>query len=233
MSETKKLLVIGGMDKNIPTWITRLFEITHVEQQLHFKRIIAPADKPDLVIVLKSWISHKQCADARDYAQEHGIPFILASGGWSSVVQKAAESGLDWFVHTIDKSLETLSEEQAKETDEVITRAWESAYNREYEKSCALEKRLKKDRERLEKALIRVESAESREHAANRVILEVRAAAKAHQDASDQTRSEIRRVVDELRKKIDALLADHELSAQKHLIDIAELRKKLGKLSEI
>jgi len=233
MSEMKRILVVGGMDKNIPTWIQKSFDIEHYEQQAHFKREIAPSDKPDVVIVLKSWISHKQCADAREFASSNGIPFIVSDGGWSMAVQRAVESGLDWFAHAVDKSLKTLDEEQAKEADGLVERAWEGAYKREYERAHALEKRLKKDRKHHEDTIIKLESLERRENAATRVIAEVREAARKHQETSDQTRAEIRRVADELRKKIDLLLSEHETSAQKHVTDIAELRKKLGRLSEI
>lgn len=233
MSEMKRILVVGGMDKNIPTWIQKSFDIEHYEQQAHFKREIAPKDRPDVVIVLKSWISHKQCADAREFASLNKIPFIVSDGGWSMAIQRAVESGLDWFAHTVDKSLKTLTDEQTKEADELVERAWEGAYKREYERAHALEKRLKKDRARLEEALVKIEASERKESAAARVITEVREAARKHQETSDQTRAEIRRVADELRKKIDLLLSEHESSAQKHVTEIGELRKKLGRLAEL
>jgi hypothetical protein len=233
MADAKRILVVGGLNKNIPTWIQKTFEVEHVEQQSHFKRVIAPKDRPDLVIALKSWISHKQCADAREFAESSSIPFIMTDGGWSQAIQRAIESGLDWFTRDLDNSLSKFKEDEAKEVDTTLDRAWEDAYKREYERSHALEKRLKKDRMRLEEALAKLESAERRESAAARVIAEVRDAAKKHQEISEQTRAEIRRVASELRQKIDTLLSDHETSARKHVTDIEELRKKLGRLSEI
>lgn len=81
--QKKKVLVIGGIDKNIPPWIITAFDVEHIEQQDHFKRLIAPKNKPDVVIALKSWLSHKQCNDAREFAVTNEIPFIISDGGWS------------------------------------------------------------------------------------------------------------------------------------------------------
>lgn len=229
----KRILVVGGLDKNIPTWIQKSFEIEHYEQQPHFKREIAPKDRPDLVVILKSWISHKQCADAREFASANNVPCIVADGGWSMAVQRALESGLDWFAHDIDKSLNDLTEEQAKEADDIIERAWEGAYKREYERAHALEKRLKKVTDRLEESLGKLASSERRQNAAARVIAEVREAARQHREATDQTRAEIKRVAEDLRKKIDSVLSEHESAAQRHVSEIVELRKKLGRLEGV
>jgi len=217
---TKRILVVGGIDKNVPAWIHRAFEVEHYEQQAHFKRIIAPKDRPDAVIALKSWISHKQCQDARDFAVENGVPFIMSDGGWSMAVQRALESGLDWFAHAVDKSIKDLSEKDAQEADEVVERAWEGAYKREYEKTKALEKRLRKDREVVERT----------QAAAKRVIAEVREAARIRQEAAERTQTEIKRLAAEARARQGELLAiiekllDNEATLQLAPELVSELR---------
>lgn len=226
MSEMKRILVVGGIDKNIPSWIQKSFEIEHYEQQPHFKRTIAPKDRPDLVIALKSWISHKQCSDARTFASENGIPFIVSDGGWSMAIQRAIENGITWFAQTVDKSLKTLSEQESKEVDVIVERAWEGAYKREYEKVQALEKRMRKDRTRLEEALAKLESAERRDAAAARVIAEVREAARKHKESEERIQAEIKKLMN----YVDSILADHEKSVSDYSVLISELRKRFQKV---
>lgn len=199
----RKILVVGGISKNIPGWILKAFEVEHCEQQAHFKRIIAPKDKPDVVIMLKSWVSHKQGNDARAFAVENNIPFIVSDGGWSMAVQRAVESGLTWFAHDIDRTLSSLTEKDAEEADTVLERAWEGAYRREYERAKALERRLKKDRIKLEEALSKLESSEKREDAAARVITEVREAAKTKQLRYALIKRRQDEVLDIIQKLID------------------------------
>jgi len=139
----KKILIVGGISKNIPEWISKSFEITHIPQQHNFKRPIS-GPVPDLVVLLKSWVSHKQCADARQFAIDNGIPFIISDGGISMALSRAAEQGITWFIKDVEK--ETITEEVVEQLDS----AWESAYNREYEKNIHLEKRLKAVREQTE-----------------------------------------------------------------------------------
>jgi hypothetical protein len=233
VQDKKNILIVGGVtSKHNPPWLNT-FNVEFYPQEEHFKRIVAPKNKPHLIICLKSWISHKQCRDFRNYADENSIEFIISDGGLSMAIQRAAEKGLTWFVRDIDKAIKNMPEDQVKNIDETIERAWHQAYNRERDKALALEKRLKKDRSRLEDALAKLEASERRESAATRVIAEVREATKVHQQTSEQTRAEIRRVASELREKIDKLLSEHENSAKTHVEEIAELRKKLSRLSEI
>lgn len=226
MSEMKRILVVGGIDKNIPNWIQKSFEVEHYEQQPHFKRTIAPKDRPDLVIALKSWISHKQCSDAREFASENGIPFIVSDGGWSMAIQRAIENGITWFAQTVDKSLKSLSEAESKEVDDLVERAWEGAYKREYEKVQALEKRMRKDRARLEEVLLKLASAERRDEAAARVIAEVREAARKHKESEERIQTEIKKLMN----YVDSLLADHQKSVSDYSVLISELRKRFQKV---
>lgn len=223
---TKRILVVGGIDKNVPTWIHRAFEVEHYEQQAHFKRAIAPRDRPDAVIVLKSWISHKQCQDAREYAEQNGIPVIISDGGWAMAVQRALESGLEWFAHAVDKTIGDLSETDAKTADEIVERAWEGAYKREYEKTKALEKRLRKGRDVVERT----------QSAAKRVIAEVREAARKRQEAADRTQAEIKRLAAEARARqaeivdITTKLLESEATLQLNPELVSELRARLKAL---
>lgn len=203
-SNKKTILVVGGLYKNIPTWVRAAFNIDHYEQETHFKKTIS--SKPDLVVIIKSWISHKQFNDAREFADNNNVPLIVADNGWASAVQKAVENGLDWFAHAIDNTLNSLSEKDAKLTDELLNRAWEGAYRREYERSNALEKRLRKDREKLEEALAKVNAAERRENAAERVIAEVREAARQHKESKEDVKVEIQKVM----RIIDSFLMEQE-----------------------
>lgn len=230
METKKRVLVIGGMDKNIPTWIHKTFEVEHYEQETHFKRAIAPKERPDVVIVLKSWISHKQCADAKDYATKNNIPFIMADGGWAMAVQRAVEAGLDWFAHDIDKSLGKMAEPVKKEADEVVERAWEGAYKREFERSKAFEKRHIKDREKLEKAEASLAAAEKREDAAERVIAKIREAAQERKQDNERTKAEVQKIAREVTAKIDSFLKHHETVLESQLKEVTELRKTLKRL---
>lgn len=230
MDSKKRILVVGGMDKNIPNWIHKVFEVEHYEQEAHFKRVIAPKERPDVVIALKSWISHKQCADARDYAIKNEIPFVMADGGWSTAIQRAVEGGLDWFAHDIDRSLGKMSEPVKKEADELIERAWEGAYRRELERAEALEKRHRKDRQKLESALARLDAAEKRESAAARVIAEVREAARQRKEDTEKAKAEIQKISNEISAKLDAFLGHHEGVLSKQLKEVSTLRATLKQL---
>lgn len=229
MADKRKILVVGGISKNIPKWINDAFEVDHYESETHFKRQFV--SKADVIVILQGFVSHKQSSDAKKYAKENDIPLIVADKGWASALAQAADRGMLWLIDDIGKEVKDAPLED--KLDVMLNDAWRLAYKREYEKSRALERRLRKDRERLEESLAKLNASESRENTAARVITEVREAARKHREDSEQTRSEIRRVANELREKIDKLLSEHEVAAQKHVSEISELRKKLSRLSEI
>lgn len=203
MEEKKKVLVIGGLAKNIPKWISNVFELEHYEQQIHFKRTIAPDERPDVVVALRSWISHKQHKDARDYAVANNIPFISAENGWAQAVQQAMELGLHWFAKTVDKALPELEEPERTELDVILDRAWENAFAREKEKVSALERRLRKDRNRLEQTLKKLSTAEAKEEAAERVLVSIREAAQKQKTKIDSLRLRQNKVLDLIRSVIE------------------------------
>jgi len=222
----RRLLVLGGMSKHIPVWISSAFIIEHYQTEIHFKREIAPNKKPDAVICLKSFISHKQSADARTYAIDNGLPYLVADGGWSSVVQKAAEQGLSWFTDALTSNLKNLSESDSKEVDNIIERAWESAYKRQYDINIALEKRYKKDRLKFEAIQDKLNKSERRTEAAGRVIDEVKEAVKKKEESEKRLRIEI----DKFARSVDSMLVNYETSIKKQLENITALRSEIATL---
>lgn len=222
----RRILVVGGVDKNIPTWIRCAFEIDHFESE--HGRNVAPSSKAavDAVIVLNAWVSHKHYYDARSFAESRKVPCLVSPGGWSKAIRLAAEIGLDWFISAIEQAKDRmLREEDQEELDQVIDNAWREAYEREWAKNQVLEKRLAKDRKMFDKALASKAKARTREEAANRVITEVREAAKRQREHLDKATIEVRETAERVAAE-NAVLAEYLSS---HFDELRDLLDRLGR----
>jgi hypothetical protein len=225
MAETnkRKLFIVGGKDRNVPSWIRAAFDFEQFDQDEGSRgRVPEPSIRPDAVIVMKSWIGHKHYYDARALAERLGVPMIEAAGGWAAALQAAAEQDLDWFLKAIEQTKDNEDVKASGENvEEVVESAWRGAYDREWAAKIALERRYSKDRQRFEAAQEKLSAVAGREAAAQRVITEVREAAKIQREALEKSSEEVRKLSDETRQRserISTALAAHLLGIES-LID--------------
>jgi len=209
MADAKKhkLFVVGGKDRNVPSWIKAAFEVEQFDQDEGSRgRVPEPKATPDVIVVMKSWIGHKHYYDARDLAERLSVPLIEAAGGWSAAVQGAAEQELDWFLSAIEKTKDS-EEVKAEKVDvvEVIDSAWRQAYDREWAARTALERRYGKDRHRFEDAQAKLRTITNREAAAERVIAEVREAARLQREHLDKSKAEVGRLVEDAKERSERI----------------------------
>jgi hypothetical protein len=214
-----KLFIVGGKDRNVPPWIRAAFEVEQFDQDAGSRgRVPEPDAKPDLIVVMKSWIGHKHYYDARELAERLGVPFIEAAGGWSSALQAAAAAEIDWFLKAIEATKDNEEVKASGEiVEEAVDNAWRQAYEAEWTKHTALEKRYAKDRKKFEEAQDRLRTVITREAAAQRVIAEVREAARVQRGLLDKATSEARKLADETRQRserISSALANHLLGIE-------------------
>lgn len=233
MAEVKKhkLFIVGGKDRNVPPWIKAAFDVEQFDQDAGSRgRVPEPSQTPDAVIVMKSWIGHKHYYDARELAARLGVPMVEAAGGWSAAVQAAAEADLDWFLKAIEKSKDSDEvKASAEPVEEVIDNAWRQAYEAEWTKRTALEKRYAKDRKKFEETQAKLGTVAGREAAAQRVIDEVRAAANAHRERLDKATEEVRKVAEENQRRADKIT----LALANHLLNIENLISRASNAEEV
>jgi hypothetical protein len=210
----RRLFVVGGRQgRNVPVWLQKVFDIEIFEGEEDEKQKPKPEKKPDAIIVLSSWISHKHFHDARTLADELDVPFVLSPGGWSAAINSAITHGIDWFVRDIEAAkAEIPAENPTAAVESLVDSAWHEAYNREWAKNQALERRLRKTEEKLERITARQASAQRREDAAERVIAEVREAARLQRERLEKATAETEKTAREMKERqarLAALLADH------------------------
>lgn len=221
MADAKKhkLFVVGGKDRNVPPWVKAAFEIEQFDQDEGSRgRVPEPKTRPEAVVVLKSWIGHKHYFDARDLAERLSVPFIEAAGGWSSAVQEAAEQGLDWFLSAIEQTKDSEEVKAAKvDVSEVLDNAWRQAYESEWAAKAALERRYGKDLKKFEEAQDKLRTITAREAAAERVIAEVREAARLQRENLERSKAEVGHLVEDAKRRSERMstaLASHMLGLQ-------------------
>lgn len=103
---SKKILIIGGNSSYIPTWMRRfsIMQLTQVASDLQQQ---LQSFRPDLILVFVRAeepfrpTKHTQYR-VQNYAkggnyERRIVPRITVNRGWSHVMQRAEELGLDWF----------------------------------------------------------------------------------------------------------------------------------------
>jgi hypothetical protein len=147
--------VVGGKGHNIPVWAAAAFEIELIEGDAQGGvRKIAP-QRADAVVIDIQHVSHNFSTQARDWARSWDAPWFSVHGGWSMAVRRAAEQGIAWFVDAIQAGGQIATEQgdpSAAEAAEVVDNAWRSAADYEREKTKALERRLRKETARADRA---------------------------------------------------------------------------------
>lgn len=222
----RRIMVVGGVDKNIPNWIRSAFELEHFTSERGVSEALSSSTPFDAVIVLNAWVSHRHYYDARSFAESRNIPCLTSPGGWSKAVRLAAEIGLDWFIASIEQAKDrTLNEDDKEEIEHVIDNAWREAYEREWAKNQVLERRLAKDRKACDKARTSKIKAKRREEAADRVIAEVREAAKRQRKHLDEATAEVRRTAEKVAAE-NAVLSD---CLSEHFDELRSLLDRLGR----
>lgn len=95
------ILIIGGDDTYIPDWM-RQFRTAQIHQiDVDLKQQLGDF-KPDLILMFvkadKPFRPTRHTIyKAKTYSNETGIPYITVHKGWSHVMMRANELGLDWF----------------------------------------------------------------------------------------------------------------------------------------
>jgi len=221
-----RLFVIGGVaNRNVPVWLQAVFDIEIFQGDQDEKQKPKPEKTPDAIIVLSSWISHKHFHDARALADELDVPFVLSPGGWSAAINSAITSGIDWFVRDIEAAKDEIPAENPAEANaSTVDNAWHEAYSREWAKNQALERRLRKAEEKLDKLATRQATAQRREDAAERVIAEIREAARLQRERLEKAQAEVERTAGEMQERqarLSGCFAEH-LTSMKTLIEKIE-----------
>lgn len=229
MAETpakkRRIYIVGGKGKNVPPWITAAFDVAQFDQEHTRGREPSASNRPDAIVVLTSWVGHKHFFDGRDLADKLKIPLILSPGGWSAAIKSAADLGAEWFIKDIEaaKHSAEITPEQAADLTDYIDNAWREAYNREWSARTALEKRHESVRKELDEKKLMLSAASTRQEAADRVIREIRAAAKESRDRSG-------RLSAALSSQIEALEALHSHSSERS-IALHQMAQEFGDLS--
>ena len=232
----RRLYIVGGKGKNIPAWLSEAFDYEQFDQDNAKTRTLEPTEAPDAVVCLKSWVGHEHWYGARDLAERLGVPFINSAGGWSGSIKAADDLGVEWFIQGIERAKSSDDVEVAEKAEEFVDNAWRGAYEREYEARQALEKRYGRDRRKFEAAQAELEKLKEQGAAAQRVIVEIRAAAAAQRTAlekinaaSEQRAHEIQerseRVAKALSEHMASLMALFEASDISHEALLAATNK--------
>jgi len=207
-----RVLVVGGDERNVPTWAKGAFEIEHIGGESQKGRL-APKANPEAVVVVVDFVSHNFSGQAHDLGRALSIPVLKARSGWASAVAGAAKNRLDWFVdacQTTGEALEQKNPPQSAKAAAAVDNAWKKTAEYERRKCDAATKRLRDVQTRLDKlehVLARVRSG-----AQERVLAEVRRRASELRERQDNivrpVADEIpllRRALDEVAGRLDSL----------------------------
>lgn len=229
----RRIYIVGGKDKNVPSWLSSAFDYEQFEQDHTRGRTTDPSKKPDAIVVLSSWVGHKHFYDARDLAEKLEIPMLLSPGGWSASLKSAADLGVEWFISDIEaaKHKGVAGSPEVIDIENFIDNAWREAYNREWSAREALERKLGKERVKFERAQEELALLKDRDAAAKRVVTEIRTAAALQRKEMEAHEREIHA----RSSRVARALTTH-LSSLDELFEVAEaadlsLRDATSKLS--
>lgn len=150
---TRRVLVVGGRQNNIPSWARDTFDIEHVDQECGDKPFTVK-HKADCIVVQVNWASHVMSGLAHELGRQWEVPVLKARDGWSSAVAHAARNKVDWFVDAVQlagRRQKKDDPEKAVEVEEIVDNAWKNHAIQEREKAEAAEKRLAKVQAKFEK----------------------------------------------------------------------------------
>lgn len=231
MSNKSRVLVIGGMPKNVPAWAQVAFEIDLLDQNGPKSRIDQSGQPPRAIVVYTSAVSHQHSCQAHDMGARWDIPVLKARDGWSTAVEQAARIGATWFVDAVQMGSQAISGKnppRSEEGLELVDNAWRDLAKQEVAKREALEKRLRKVQGKLDGAMDTITRLRSGAEA--RVVAEIRRRA-----AEVRTeREELRGMVLRLRAALKAwdgsgadLLSALVLAAEAAVASVGDLQSKV------
>lgn len=93
-----KILIAGGMMRNIPYWIIENFEFQLIPQGSGHVTEVDFEIEPDLVICFEKHSSHALSESVIAVARKYKIPYITTTKGYTHLITVAKRLGLDWFV---------------------------------------------------------------------------------------------------------------------------------------
>jgi len=216
----RRVLVIGGKEKNIPVWARNAFDIELIDQQTQGGKGRLDTQPADAIVVCTIAVSHNFSKQAHEMGRVWGVPVLKARDGWSSAVQDAARVRADWFVDAVQMSGEALvakNPPRAQEALETVDNAWKALAEGEREKADAAIKRMAK----LETKLNKVEEAYNRlrSGAQERVLQEIR------QRAAELRREMRAPVIGEAAEIVDGVIDEFDAAC-------ASMREKLEEIAQ-
>lgn len=195
--EPRKILVVGGDERNIPTWAKRAFTIEHVHgESKGGKGRLQVKKNPEAIVVVVEHVSHNYSGQCHELGRALDIPVLKARGGWASAVAGAAKNRCDWFVDAVQRSAESLDAKNPPQSEaglEAVENAWKDVAEHERKRCDAATKRLGVVQNRLDKVEHTLERVRS--GAQERVLAEVRHRASEIREQRDKI---LRPIADEV-----------------------------------
>lgn len=93
----QNILILGGMQRNIPQWMHDNFNVQLIESRKHPISVGDLDVIPDLVIIFVKFISHNFFYSGTALATQLDIPYLTITG-FSDAIVLAQKRGIDWFV---------------------------------------------------------------------------------------------------------------------------------------
>lgn len=236
MSTRKKhrILVVGGLPYNIPKWAHHAFEIDLIEGcSSGGTGPLVPKTVPDAVVIRIDFVSHGYSEQAVDFARSHSIPWFTCRGGWSSVIERAVQQGIDWFADAIQSAGEELLEdgdENGVEVTDAVDNAWKTLADYERRKAHAAETRLGKERRKREKAEEHLRALRS--GAEQRIISAIRQQAQEVRESELSKLASIREAATKVVKDAEATERAVETALERLRQSCEVLRQLLAKGGE-
>ena len=235
----RRVLVVGGKERNIPIWARTAFDIELVSQETGGGKkgkgkldSYTSGTKPDAIVVCTKFVSHNFAGQAHEMGADLDIPVLKARDGWSTAVSEAARIGTDWFVDAVQvagSALTVQRPDEALEALDLVDNAWKALAQAEKaqadlerEKAEAAIKRMAKVQGKLEKVEGLYERLRS--GAADRVMAEIkRRAAEMRKDAGSA-------LTEEVREAVTSVIADFDRAYLAARAQLTEIEKRLAEL---
>ena len=234
----RRVLVVGGKERNIPIWARTAFDIELVDQNTGAGKGKGKLSShvtgrpPEAIVICTKFVSHNFAGQAHDMGADLDVPVLKARDGWSTAVAEAARIGTEWFVDAVQRAGRGLTIHQpdkAQEALEVVDNAWkalahaaEDQADREREKAAAAAKRMVKVQARLDK----VEAAHERlrSGAADRVMAEIKRRSK------EMQRSNGSALTDEVKEQIGGVIAQFDRAYLAARAQLTAVEKRLAEI---
>lgn len=117
----RNILLIGGDSSFVPDWMDQNFDIKQIEKIRDDLERELQGFIPDLIIIFVKVTSKDTKYKMLNFSKSHDVPYISLHKGWSHLMLRATELGLDWFrsayphkIYIPEKDLAKLSPREIK-----------------------------------------------------------------------------------------------------------------------